>query len=276
MITDNSINDEDATTGPAPSDGSAPLSSESTNAAVEESVQKPDSVMPTENPLASVASPDEIPVEDTAIAESEAEAATEEVSLEEGSASEPSPSEPKVDLQWYVVKVQSNREDSIKEAIERRVKIEGLQDSFGEIVIPTEKVSEMRGKKRVIRERKLLPGYLMVRVEFNEHMLYLFRETSGVGDFVGAGLNKKPIPMTENEIKKWIGKSDGATDGIPVETKASPFNEGDRVKVKDGMFAGMEGVVKTVLEAKGAVIVELTIFGRPVPVELEYWQVDFA
>jgi transcriptional antiterminator NusG len=149
-----------------------------------------------------------------------------------------------------------------------------LQDAFGEIVIPTEKVSEMRKGKRYVRSRKLLPGYLMVHVEFNEHMLYLFRETSGVGDFVGAGLNKKPLPMTENEIKKWVRK-DEKSDKVQ-ETKASPFNEGDRVKVKDGMFAGMEGAVKTILEAKGSVVVELTIFGRPVPVELEYWQVDFA
>ena len=183
------------------------------------------------------------------------------------------PTEPSK-LQWYVVKVQSGREESIKEAIERRVKIEGLQDAFGQIVIPTEKVSEMRKNKRYIRERKLLPGYLMVQVEFNEHMLYLFRETSGVGDFVGAGLNKKPLPMSENEIKKWVGGP--KVEGAPVETKASPYSEGDKVKVKDGMFSGMEGVIKTVLEAKGAVVVELTIFGRPVPVELEYWQVDFV
>jgi transcriptional antiterminator NusG len=106
-------------------------------------------------------------------------------------------------------------------------------------------------------------------------MLYLFRDTSGVGDFVGAGLNKKPLPMSENEIKKWIGKPEGG-EAAPTESKASPYSEGDRVKVKDGMFSGMEGVVKQLLEMKGAVVVELTIFGRGVPVELEYWQVDFA
>jgi transcriptional antiterminator NusG len=187
----------------------------------------------------------------------------------------PPPPEPSK-LLWYVVKVQSNREESIKESIERRVKIEGLQDSFGQIVIPTEKVSEMRKGKRIVKERKLLHGYLLVQVEFNEHMLYLFRETSGVGDFVGAGLNKKPIPMSENEIKKWIGKEEGEKVDGGKEINKSPFSEGDKVKVKDGMFSGMEGEVKTVLEAKGAVSVQLTIFGRPVPVELEYWQVDFA
>ena len=185
----------------------------------------------------------------------------------------PVPTEPSK-LQWYVVKVQSGREESIKEAIERRVKIEGLQEGFGQIVIPTEKVSEMRKGKRYIRERKLLPGYLMVHVEFNEHMLYLFRETSGVGDFVGAGLNKKPLPMSENEVKKWVGGT--KEEGAVKDQKESPFSEGDKVKIKDGMFSGMEGPVKQVLEVKGAVVVSVTIFGREVPVELEYWQVDFA
>jgi transcriptional antiterminator NusG len=185
----------------------------------------------------------------------------------------PKPDNP--NLLWYVVKVQSGREESIKEAIEKKVKIEGLQDIFGQIVIPTEKVSEMRKGKRYVRERKLLPGYLMVQVEFNENMLYLFRDTSGVGDFVGAGLNKKPLPMSENEIKKWIGAKPGELQK-ESEEKKSPYSEGDKVKVKDGMFQGMEGSVKTILEMKGAVVVELTIFGRPVPVELEYWQVDFA
>jgi transcription termination/antitermination protein NusG len=263
MTTDNIINDAPATNG-IPSAEEAGVSPSETH------VESPMSDS-EETPVSDSVADDQVMGGETAeneIIGDEPEAA---VPMEE-----PKPDVPTVDLQWYVVKVQSNREDSIKEAIERRVKIEGLQDSFGQIVIPTEKVSEMRGKKRVIRERKLLPGYLMVNVEFNEHMLYLFRETSGVGDFVGAGMNKKPIPMTPNEIKKWIRPDEGDKPSTQTQTAVSPYNEGDRVKVKDGMFAGMEGVVKTVLEAKGAVTVELTIFGRPVPVELEYWQVDFA
>src|SRR4029077_10946373 len=80
---------------------------------------------------------------------------------------------------WYVVKVQSGREESIKEAIERRVKIEGLEEYFGQVIIPTERSVEMKNGKRVVRERKLYPGYLMVEVEYNDRMLYLFRETSG-------------------------------------------------------------------------------------------------
>ncbi len=173
---------------------------------------------------------------------------------------------------WYVVKVQSGREESIKESIERRVKIEGLEEYFGQIIIPVERITEMRGGKRVVRERKLYPGYLMVEVEYNDRILYLFRETSGVGDFVGGGVNHPPSPMADHEVERMLGRQG---EHVPGVTHSKPkFDRSDRVKVKDGTFAGMEGEVKELLEAKGLVRVELTIFGRPVPVELEYWQVE--
>jgi transcriptional antiterminator NusG len=188
-----------------------------------------------------------------------------------GLVDEPAPTEPSK-KRWYVVKVQSGREESIKDAIERRVKIEGIEDLFGQIIIPVEKVTEVRGGKRVVKERKLYPGYLMAEVEYNDRILYLFRETSGVGDFVGGGVNHPPQPMPEKEVERMLGRQGEQVPGI---AHAKPkFDRGDRVKVKDGTFAGMEGEVKELLEAKGAVRVELTIFGRPVPVELEYWQVE--
>jgi transcription termination/antitermination protein NusG len=186
-------------------------------------------------------------------------------------ADEPSQTGPS-NKRWYVVKVQSGREESIKEAIERRVKIEGLEDYFGQIIIPVERVTEMRSGKRVVRERKLYPGYLMVEVEYNDRILYLFRETSGVGDFVGGSLNHAPPPMSDREVERMLGRQGEHVPGI-AHPKPK-FDRGDRVKVKDGTFAGMEGEVKDLLEAKGLVRVELTIFGRPVPVELEYWQVE--
>ncbi len=175
---------------------------------------------------------------------------------------------------WYVVKVQSGREESIKDAIERRVKIEGLEDYFGQIIIPVHRETQMRNGKRVVREIKLYPGYLMVEVEYNDRILYLFRETSGVGDFVGGSLNRPPPPMSEREVERMLGRQGEHVPGI-AHPKPK-FDRGDRVKVKDGTFAGMEGEVKEILEAKGLVRVELTIFGRPVPVELEYWQVEPA
>jgi transcriptional antiterminator NusG len=196
--------------------------------------------------------------------------AQEQASAPPGDDGAPPPAEN--NKKWYVVKVQSGREESIKDAIERRVKIEGLQDYFGLIIIPIEKVTEMRHNKRVVKERKLYPGYLMVEVEYNDRILYLFRETSGVGDFVGGGLNHPPQPMKPHEVERMLGSQDKL---VPGQVISKPrFDRGDKVKVKDGTFAGMDGEVKELLESKGAVKVELTIFGRPVPVELEYWQVE--
>lgn len=223
-------------------------------------------------------SDDDAPADETQFSdESDDDSAADDDESSEA-AEEDAPEEPEApavvvdDKKWYVVKVQSGREESIREAIERRVKIESLQESFGEILIPVEKVTEMRGTKRVIKHRKLYPGYLMVHLEFNDRMLYLFRETSGVGDFVGGGLNKPPPPMPDREVEKLLQQQGQMVDTGPPKSK---FDKGDRVKVKDGTFAGMEGEVKEVMETKGALKVELTIFGRPVPVELEYWQVDY-
>ena len=191
----------------------------------------------------------------------------------------PAPPQPS-NKHWYVVKVQSGREESIKEAIERRVKIEGLEEFYGQTVIPVERVTEMRNNKRVQKERKLYPGYLMVEVEYNDRILYLFRETSGVGDFVGGSVHRAPPPMSDREIERMLhgqqkGGESKTEEGKVVFTKPR-FGPGDRVKVTDGTFAGMEGDVKELHEAKGSVSVELTIFGRPVQVEFEYWQVEQA
>jgi transcriptional antiterminator NusG len=225
---------------------------------------------PSAAPTADSASPKDAPE-----AQAETTTAVAEPLPPTTAADEPPPEEPPPapsNKRWYVVKVQSGREESIKEAIERRVKIEGLEEYFGQIIIPVEKVTEMRGGKRVVKERKLYPGYLMVEVEYNDRILYLFRETSGVGDFVGGSLHHPPQPMQEHEVERMLGRQGEQVPGIK---HAKPkFDRGDRVKVKDGTFAGMEGEVKELLEAKGSVRVELTIFGRPVPVELEYWQVE--
>src|SRR5262249_24738820 len=149
---------------------------------------------------------------------------------------------------WYVVKVQSGREESIKEAIERRVKIEGLEEFFGQIVIPMERVTEMRNNKRVERTRKLYPGYLMCEVEYNDRILYLSRERSGGGDCGGGSVNRAPPPMPPKEVESMLGQQGQLKPGIK-EIKPK-FDKGDRVRVKDGMFAGMEGEVKELMEAK--------------------------
>jgi transcriptional antiterminator NusG len=216
----------------------------------------------------------------TAVAEHEEPPAAEPPS--EVAADEPPPENPK---HWYVVKVQSGREDTIKEAIERRVRKENLEESFGQIVIPVEKVTEVKvdkNGKRVpkTKERKLYPGYLMVEVEYNDKMVYLFRETSGVGDFVGShpgNLMKPPTPMSSVEILRMLGpvkKPGEAGEAPPIAPPPKWLQPGDRVRVVDGTFNGMDGSVKQILEAVSKVQVELAIFGRPVNVDFEYYQVE--
>ena len=186
---------------------------------------------------------------------------------------------------WYVVKVQSGREDTIKEAIERRVRKENLEESFGQIVIPVEKVTEVKvdkNGKRVAKtkERKLYPGYLMVEVEYNDRIVYLFRETSGVGDFVGShpgNLMKAPTPMSDVEILRMLGpkpKQPGDDSAPTIAPPPKGLVAGERVRVVDGTFNGMDGTVKQILEAVMKVQVELAIFGRPVNVDFEYYQVE--
>ncbi len=175
--------------------------------------------------------------------------------------------------QWYVLKVQSNRERTIRESILKRIKREGLEEYFGEVVIPTEKVVETKGGKKKVREQKLFPGYMMIQMELNDETWYLIRDTSGVGDFTGAA--GKPIAMQEHEIKRMLGEP-----GEGPETEAAQpvvkFSVvvGDIVKVKEGPFESFEGSVDSLDETSGKVKVMIEIFGRSTEVELEHWQVE--
>jgi transcriptional antiterminator NusG len=172
---------------------------------------------------------------------------------------------------WYVLKVQSNRERSIRDNLVRRIHQEGLDEFFGEIVIPTEKVVETKGGKKRVAEHKLFPGYLMVQMVLNDETWYLVRSTSGVGDFTGSA--GKPIPMQEHEIKRMLGLEQTKKEEGPLKVKVD-FQTGDHVKIKDGAFESFEGTIETIDEANGKITVLIQIFGRPTPVDLEYWQVE--
>lgn len=177
---------------------------------------------------------------------------------------------PTGDRRWYILKVQTNREDTIRDALLRKVSVAGLQDYFGDIIVPIEMVSEVKnGKKRVVR-RKLYPGYIVVNMELNDDTWFLVRETHGIGDFTGSG--GKPTPMLEHEVAKLITKHEEKTDETP-KLKIN-FRPGDRVKINEGTFENFEGDVHTIDEANGRVTVMINIFGRSTPVELEYWQVE--
>jgi len=279
-MSDNVLTSEPETASPAPSETAAANDAAPHDVAPPEHAER-DEARPAHEKhkaLPIEVSIEEEPEPEAAARQEEAPAAEEEEEDDDDAdaeaAAEPVAEEEPSNKHWYVVKVQSGREDTIKEAIERRVKIERLEEYFGEIKIPVERVTEMRNSKRVVKERKLYPGYLMANVEYNDHILYLFRETSGVGDFVGGTLNRPPPPMSPREVDRMLGPKGGGADKEKALPEKPPVDKGDRVRVRDGTFAGMEGEVKDIIEALNHLKVELTIFGRPVPVELEYWQVE--
>lgn len=173
-------------------------------------------------------------------------------------------------MNWYILKVQSNREDSIRDSLQRRVKVAGLDKFFGEVIVPTEMVSEFKGGKKRIVKRKLYPGYIVAHMEINEDTWFLVRETPGIGDFTGSA--GKPTPMLPHEVAKIVAKQEEKTDEAP-KLKIN-FNVGDRVKINEGTFENFEGEVDSIDEASGRVTVMINIFGRSTPVELEYWQIE--
>ena len=172
--------------------------------------------------------------------------------------------------EWYIVKVQSNREESVKQALLRRVRIAGLEGFFGDVIVPTETVVEFRaGKKRSVK-RKLYPGYIVVHLELNEDTWFLVRETPGIGDFTGSA--GKPTPMLPHEVQRIVSKGETKADEAPKLKIA--FSIGDRVKINEGTFDNFEGEVESIDQANGRVTVMINIFGRSTPVQLEYWQVE--
>ncbi len=176
-------------------------------------------------------------------------------------------------MNWYILKVQVNREDSIRDALERRVKMQGLEEFVEDIVVPVEEIAEFNrnGKRRIVR-KKLYPGYIMVNMVINDDTWFLVRETPGIGDFTGSV--GKPTPMASHEVRRIIKTADDDGEEEAQVKTAIAFKAGDRIRVKDGYFQNFEGDVEDVDQANGRVTVLINIFNRSTPVELEHWQIE--
>jgi len=210
----------------------------------------------------------EEPVAEEPVAE---EPVAEEPVAEEPVAEEPEAEEEDAErLQWYVLKVTTNREKSIRLALLRRIAREGLDELFTEVIIPTENVVETKAGKKRVSEQKLFPGYLFVQMVLNDETWYLVRGTSGIGDFTGAG--GKPVAMSDEEVSRMLGKEEEKA-AEPARIKID-FSTGDVVKIKDGPFESFEGEIDEIDDASGKISVLIEIFGRHTPAELEYWQVE--
>jgi len=176
-------------------------------------------------------------------------------------------------MNWYILKVQVNREDSIRDALDRRVKMQGLEEFVQDIVVPVEEIAEFNrnGKRRIVR-KKLYPGYIMVNMVINDDTWFLVRETPGIGDFTGSV--GKPTPMALHEVRRIIKTVDDDGEEEAQVKTAIAFKAGDRIRVKDGYFQNFEGDVEDVDQANGRVTVLINIFNRSTPVELEHWQIE--
>ena len=178
--------------------------------------------------------------------------------------------------QWYVVHVLSGQENKVRDNIEKRVNKEEMSDVVFEVLVPTERVSEIKRGKKSETTRKFFPGYLIVNMHLldEENQLigrtwYFIRETPGVIGF--AGTKDRPIPMRQSEVDNMLAQMREREE--KVKPKVS-FEVGETVKVADGPFQNQSGIVEEIDPERGKLRVSVTIFGRATPVELEYWQVE--
>jgi transcriptional antiterminator NusG len=180
-------------------------------------------------------------------------------------------------MRWYVLRVASNREEQVKESLQRKVTLEDLKSVIGRIVVPVEQVKRIRSGKQRVLKRKLYPGYVFMEIEpgedgkISEKAWFLIKETIGVGDFVGTeGL---PVPMSDTDVAKVLSEVEKAAEQAAVNIRVD-FTKGDVVKIREGAFENLEGTVDSIDTERGVVRVILNLFGRSTPVDIEYWQIE--
>jgi len=179
--------------------------------------------------------------------------------------------------QWFVIHTLSGQEQKVKESIEKRLKTEEMTEHISEVLVPMEKVAEVRNGKKTVTTRKLYPGYVFINMALlddNRRVIekpwYFIRDTQGIIGFVGG---ERPIPVTPEEIaviKEQISDSEDR------EKPKVSFEMGETVKINDGPFLNFSGVIEEIDPERGKLKITVNIFGRNTPVELEYWQVEKA
>lgn len=173
---------------------------------------------------------------------------------------------------WYIVHAYSNFEKKVAEDIDNKAKQKGLRDRIEQIVVPTEKVVEVRRGKKVDAERKFFPGYVLMKADLNDAVISLVKNTPRVTGFLGEDKHSaKPMHITEKEAERILHQ---VQEGVERPKPSVTFEIGEQVRVSDGPFASFNGVVQGVDEERARLKVEVSIFGRAVPVDLEFGQVE--
>jgi len=173
---------------------------------------------------------------------------------------------------WYVVRAVSGQENKIKSYIESDIARLGLSDFVEEVLVPTEKVIQIRNGKKVNKERNYFPGYIMIKANLSGEVPHIIRSITNVIGFLGETKGGDPVPLRTSEVNRMLGKVDELS--VQTENVAIPFKLGETIKVIDGPFNGFNGTIEKVNEEKRKLEVMVKIFGRKTPLELSYMQVE--
>ena len=177
------------------------------------------------------------------------------------------------DKKWYVVRAVSGQENKIKAYIENEIARLGLEDYVDQVLVPTEKVIQIRNGKKVNKEKVYFPGYIMVKANLTGEIPHIIKSVTNVIGFLGETKGGDPVPLRQSEVNRMLGK----VDELAVEGDANvaiPFTKGETVKVIDGPFNGFDGTIEKINEEKRKLEVMVKIFGRKTPLELSYMQVE--
>ena len=173
-------------------------------------------------------------------------------------------------MEYFVIQAFSNCEKKVKAALEERINMSGLSDMFGDIMIPTEQVTELKKGQKKQMERKFFPGYMLVQMEMNDDTWHLVRKTPNVMGFMG-GTRNKPVPLSEDELNRITNRVEKTTEQPVFKTV---FESGETVRINDGPFNDFSGTVEEVDYEKNLIRVSVSIFGKSTPVELNFSQVE--
>jgi len=175
-------------------------------------------------------------------------------------------------MRWYVVQAYSGFEKSVQKSLKEHIKRAGMEDQFGEIMVPTEEVVEMKSGAKRTSERKFFPGYVLVKMEMTDESWHLVKNVPKVSGFIG-GSGTKPTPITDKEAAAILHQ---VQEGVEKPRPKFTFSPGEMVRIKEGPFADFNGTVEDVNVEKSKLKVNVSIFGRQTPVELEFGQVEKA
>ncbi|PTM05077.1 MAG: transcription termination/antitermination factor NusG [Bacteroidetes bacterium] len=177
-----------------------------------------------------------------------------------------------LEKKWYVVRAVSGQENKISGYIQTEIERQGLSDYLDEVLVPTEKVVQIRNGKKIQKERTYFPGYIMIKANLGGEMVHVIRSITNVIGFLGETKGGDPVPLRKSEVNRMLGKVDELS--LNADDVAIPFVLGETVKVVDGPFNGFNGTIEKINEEKRKLEVMVKIFGRRTPLELSYLQVE--